>query len=54
MPLSHLAGLALLLVVGFVGLYAEPLPLSIATTAILFGIAYWEQRLGESRAARHA
>jgi low temperature requirement protein LtrA len=53
-PLSHLAGLALLLFVGFVGLYAEPLPLSIATTAILFGIAYWEQRLGESRAARHA
>jgi low temperature requirement protein LtrA len=53
-PLSHLVGLALLLLVGLVGPYAEPLPLSIATTVILFGIAYWEQRLGESRAAHKA
>jgi low temperature requirement protein LtrA len=53
-PLSHLVGLVLLLLVGLVGPYAEPLPLSIATTVILFGIAYWEQRLGESRAAHKA
>ncbi len=53
-PLSHLVGLALLVVVGLVGLRAEPLSLSIATTVILFGIAYWEQRLGESRAAHRA
>jgi len=52
-PPSHLVGLALLLLVGLVGPYAEPLPLSIATTVILFGIAYWEQRLGESR-SQHA
>ncbi len=52
-PLSHLVGLTLLLLVGLVGPYAEPLPLSIATTVILFGIAYWEQRLGESR-SQHA
>jgi len=53
-PLSHLAGLVLLLLVGVAGPHAEPLPLSIATTVILFGIAYWEQRLGESRAVPSA
>jgi len=50
-PPSHLVGLALLLLAGLAGPHVEPMPLSIATTVILFGIAYWEQRLGESRSA---
>lgn len=44
MPLSHLAGLVLLVLAGLVGPMLDPMPLSLLTTAILLLVAVWEHR----------
>jgi low temperature requirement protein LtrA len=43
-PLSHLAGLGLLLVLAFVAMSLTPLVLGAATTAVLIIVAFWETR----------
>lgn len=44
LPLSHLAGLALLAVAALAGPLIDPMPLSLLTTAILLIVAAWEHR----------
>jgi low temperature requirement protein LtrA len=41
-PLSHLVGLGLLIVLAAVAGFASPLELATATTAILIVVALWE------------
>ncbi|MDH6232799.1 low temperature requirement protein LtrA [Mesorhizobium soli] len=50
-PLSHMIGLALLLVVGLCGPLLNPVTLSVLTTVILFSVAYWEYKLHTRRLA---